>query len=118
MQAKTASTQDGNWQKYRNPNPLQRVLIRRFLRTVGCLVEATGSQTLADIGCAEGFVIRYLQYDKEADVLYVSFRKPQQAKDSVMEDSVVYHYDGDELVGVTVIGARTMFGQVKEQSAA
>ena len=51
----------------------------------------------------------WIDYDKEADVLHISFRKPQQANDSVMENNVVYHYDGKELVGVTVINARAMF---------
>ncbi len=45
-------------------------------------------------------------YDEEADVLYISFRKPQQATNSEMEDNVIYHYRNEELVGVTVIGAR------------
>jgi SAM-dependent methyltransferase len=51
----------GNWQKYANPSPLQQSLIRRFLRTVGGLVEQSQARTLADIGCAEGFVMRYLR---------------------------------------------------------
>lgn len=51
----------GNWQKYNNPNPVQQFLIGRFLNTVGCLFEQSNAQTLADIGCAEGFVVRHLQ---------------------------------------------------------
>lgn len=48
----------------------------------------------------------WTDYDVEADVLYISFRKPQQANDSVMEDDDnIYHYRGDELVGVTVLNA-------------
>jgi SAM-dependent methyltransferase len=50
----------GNWQKYNSPNPLQQFLIGRFLRTVGSLVEQSGALVLADIGCAEGFVTRYV----------------------------------------------------------
>lgn len=46
----------------------------------------------------------WLDYDREADVLYLSFRKPQQANDSELEDNVVYHYRDGELVGVTIIG--------------
>ncbi|MBZ0285384.1 MAG: DUF2283 domain-containing protein [Anaerolineae bacterium] len=47
-------------------------------------------------------------YDVEADVLYISFRKPQQANDSIMEsDGNVYHYRDDELVGITVLNAST-----------
>ena len=51
----------------------------------------------------------WIDYDKEADVLYVSFRKPQQAKDSAMEDNIIYHYDGKELVGLTFLGAQALF---------
>jgi uncharacterized protein YuzE len=51
----------------------------------------------------------WFDYDRDADVLYISFRKPQQATDSVLEDNIAYHYDGDTLVGVTVIGAKSMF---------
>ena len=48
----------------------------------------------------------WTDYDSEADVLYISFRKPQQANDSVMEDDGnIYHYRDDELVGVTVLNA-------------
>ena len=48
----------------------------------------------------------WTEYDDEADVLYISFRKPQQANDSVMEDDGnIYHYRDDELVGITVLHA-------------
>ena len=48
----------------------------------------------------------WIDYDDEADVLYISFRKPQQATDSVMEDNIVYHYSGEELVGLTILHAK------------
>ena len=48
----------------------------------------------------------WLDYDEEADVLYLSLRKPQHATDSEMEGHCIYHYDGQELVGVTVLHAR------------
>ncbi|MBE9137862.1 DUF2283 domain-containing protein [Nodosilinea sp. LEGE 07088] len=47
----------------------------------------------------------WIDYDDEADVLYISFQKPQQANDSVLEDSVIYHYRDDDLVGITVLQA-------------
>lgn len=48
----------------------------------------------------------WTDYDPEADVLYVSFRKPQQANDSIMEtDGNIYHYRDDELVGITILNA-------------
>lgn len=56
----------------------------------------------------------WIDLDEVADVLYISFRKPQQAKDSVMEDNIVYHYDGEQLVGVTIIGARALLMQAND----
>ena len=47
----------------------------------------------------------HVDYDEEVDVLYVSFRKPQCADDSVMDDDFIYHYDGKRLVGVTILNA-------------
>jgi len=48
----------------------------------------------------------WTDYDEAADVLYISFRKPQQANDSVMEDDGnIYHYRDSELVGITVLNA-------------
>ncbi len=45
-------------------------------------------------------------YDAEADVLYLSFRKPQGANDTIMEsDGNLYHYRDKQLVGVTVMNA-------------
>ncbi len=48
----------------------------------------------------------WTDYDDSADVLYISFRKPQEANDSVMEeDGRIYHYRDEELVGITVLNA-------------
>lgn len=47
----------------------------------------------------------WIDYDEEADVLYISFEKPQHATNSVMEDDVVYHYRNGDVVGLTVLGA-------------
>lgn len=50
----------GNLQKYQNPNPIQRCLIRRFLTQAGNLVADLAFTTVLDAGCAEGFVSRHL----------------------------------------------------------
>lgn len=48
----------------------------------------------------------WMDYDDTADVLYISFRKPQRANDSVMEDDAhIYHYADEELVGITILNA-------------
>jgi len=52
-----------------------------------------------------------LDYDEEADVLYISFGKPREAKDSVeVEDGVIYRIAEDEIVGITITNfkARTL----------
>ena len=48
----------------------------------------------------------WIDYDREGDVLYVSFRKPQHADDSEMKENIITHYSGDQVVGITVIGAK------------
>ncbi|MGH7963605.1 MAG: DUF2283 domain-containing protein [Candidatus Binatia bacterium] len=55
----------------------------------------------------------WMDYDEEADVLYVSFRRPQKATDSRMEGDLIYHYCDGELVGVTVLHA-SKIGQQAE----
>jgi len=54
------SDRHGNLQKYQNPNPIQRYLIRHFLTQVGDLVADLAFATVLDAGCAEGFVSRHL----------------------------------------------------------
>jgi uncharacterized protein YuzE len=52
-----------------------------------------------------------LDYDEEADVLYISFGKPREAEDSVeVEDGVIYRITDNEVVGITIIDfkARTL----------
>jgi uncharacterized protein YuzE len=47
-----------------------------------------------------------VDYDREADVLYISFRRPQSADDSIMtDDGILLRYRQKELVGVTVLDA-------------
>lgn len=48
----------------------------------------------------------WVDYDREADVLYISFQRPQSADDSVMsDDGILLRYRQNELVGVTVLDA-------------
>jgi uncharacterized protein YuzE len=48
----------------------------------------------------------WLDYDAEADVLYISFRRPQHATDSEMrEDGVIVHRRGKQVVGLTILDA-------------
>jgi uncharacterized protein YuzE len=48
----------------------------------------------------------WLDYDKEADVLYMGFRKPQRARKTVeFDDGILVRKDGKEMVGLTILNA-------------
>lgn len=48
----------------------------------------------------------WLTYDPEADVMYVNFKKLSVATDSELtDDDVIVRYEGDEVVGFTVLHA-------------
>ena len=49
---------------------------------------------------------RSVDYDEEADVLYIAFDRPQHATDSEMrDDGVIVHRRGKKVVGVTILEA-------------
>ena len=48
----------------------------------------------------------WLDYDKVADVLYMSFRKPQRATETIeLEEDILIRKDGKEIVGLTLLNA-------------
>lgn len=50
----------------------------------------------------------WVDYDNEADVLYISFQRPQNATDSELtDDGVILRYRDRELVGLTILDAST-----------
>ena len=50
----------------------------------------------------------WVDYDREADVLYISFARPQKATDTEMtDDGLLLRYRDDQLVGVTILDAST-----------
>ena len=52
----------------------------------------------------EGLV--WLSYDTGADTLYVNYKKPSHASDSELtDDDVIIRYEGDEVVGFTILHA-------------
>jgi len=51
----------------------------------------------------------WVDYDREADVLYISFQKPQRATDSeLLDNGVLLRYSGERLVGMTIFEASKM----------
>lgn len=47
----------------------------------------------------------FIDYDKEVDVLYLSFGKPQKADDAIEEDGIIKRKKGDKIVGLTILNA-------------
>ncbi|OHB75862.1 MAG: hypothetical protein A2Z34_04925 [Planctomycetes bacterium RBG_16_59_8] len=47
-----------------------------------------------------------VDYDKDADVLYVNFTKPRKSTHGeITEDGVVLNFRGKQLVGITILDA-------------
>lgn len=45
-------------------------------------------------------------YDKDADVLYINFKKPSHADDSELtDDDIIIRYEKGEIVGITILNA-------------
>lgn len=67
--------------------------IGRLLRAAPKLVELPAARVWVD-------------YDAEADVLYISFTRPQRATDSELrDDGIIVHRRGKRVVGVTILEA-------------
>ena len=50
----------------------------------------------------------WVDYDHEADVLYISFQRPQKATDTeITDEGILFRYQGKKLVGITVLDAST-----------
>jgi len=48
----------------------------------------------------------WIDYDQGADVLYISFKRPQKATDSEMlENGILVRYRGGQVVGLTILEA-------------
>jgi len=48
----------------------------------------------------------WYSYDEEADVLYLNFKKPSHADDSVLtDDDVIIRYENGEIIGITILHA-------------
>ncbi len=48
----------------------------------------------------------WLDYDKEADVLYLSLRKPQRTTEtSELDNGTLVRKDGNDIVGITFLNA-------------
>jgi len=71
------------------------------------------AKTLDDISDAVPHLIRlpdrkaWIDYDEQADVLYISLKRPQRATDTkfLADKGILLRYRAKDLVGVTVLDA-------------
>ena len=71
------------------------------------------AKTLDDISDAVPLLIRlpdrkaWIDYDEQADVLYISLKRPQRATDTkfLADKGILLRYRAKDLVGVTVLDA-------------
>ncbi len=55
----------------------------------------------------------WVDYDEEADVLYVNFKKPSHADDSEITDGdIIIRYEKGQVVGMTFLHARKRRGAI------
>jgi len=48
----------------------------------------------------------HVDYDREADFLYISFERPQKATDTeVTDESILLRFRENKLVGITILNA-------------
>lgn len=47
----------------------------------------------------------WVDYDKEVDVLYLNFDKPQKADNSIQDGHVIKRFRSKKLVGLTILNA-------------
>jgi uncharacterized protein YuzE len=48
----------------------------------------------------------WVDYDREADVLYLSFRRPQRASKTIeTDDDILIRKDDGKIVGITILNA-------------
>jgi uncharacterized protein YuzE len=53
----------------------------------------------------------WVDYDEEADVLYVNFKRPSRADDSELtDDDIIIRREKGEVVGMTFLNAAKRFG--------
>ena len=49
-------------------------------------------------------------YDSEGDVLYLHFKKPNNADNAEMtEDEIIIRYENNEMIGMTILNASQRF---------
>ena len=73
-------------------------------------MDAVTEEAIVDsVKLALPLLLRYRQftwdYDKEADVLYVTFERAEASDSDLTDDDIVVRYSDDKVIGLTVLHA-------------
>ena len=53
----------------------------------------------------------WVDYDQEADVLYLHFKRPNHADNSeITKDDIILRYEKDEIIGLSILNASKRVG--------
>ena len=80
-----------------------KVIVNAMMKTKEEIIDSVLSSLPDNLHVSSGRI--WCDYDDKADVLYISLRRPQCADQSEMDDDVIIHYSGEQIVGITVINA-------------
>lgn len=47
----------------------------------------------------------WIDYDREADVLYINLERPQEATDSILKENVLIRKRNGKIIGLTILNA-------------
>jgi len=69
-----------------------------------------GTTEVKEINSILPFLLKFknlwANYDREADVLYIHFKKPNHADNSeITDDDIIIRYEKDEIIGLSVLNA-------------
>ena len=69
-----------------------------------------GTAEVKEINTVIPFLLKFknlwANYDHEADVLYIHFKKPNHADNSeITDDDIIIRYEKDEVIGLSVLNA-------------
>ena len=70
-----------------------------------------GTEEIKEITKINPYFIKHktiwANYDAEADVIYLHFKKPNHSDNSEMtDDEIIIRYEKDEIIGFTILNAR------------
>jgi len=74
-----------------------------------------GTEALTDVQAMMPYLIRHQNiwssYDREADVLYLHFKRPAHADRSEMtDDDIIVRYEKNVVIGMTILNASKRSG--------